>query len=185
MLNCLTSLEAPVDVFVPEITCENASLLIDMQASGDWVDYSWKSKTCTAGYNREYLRPDHNGLGNNASVYSTKPWAYALNRVNCPGRIDIAETLDIRDWTALEDFDIRYAITAAQYSIDLDVAKKNVSLATKLIDSSAIICKVNYGIISANARQHLLLRSTMITNKALKGQGRQMGNLTSSAMAEM
>ncbi|SPJ88779.1 uncharacterized protein FTOL_12673 [Fusarium torulosum] len=181
----LTSLEAPVDVFVPEVTCENASLLVDMQSSGDWVDYSWKSKTCTAGVNEGYLCPDHKARVGNASICGTKPWAYALNRVNCSRGIDIAEASYMRNWTAFEDFDIRYAITAAQYSIDMDVAKKNVSLAIKLINSSAIICKVNYGIVSANARQDLLLGSTMISKKALKGKGRQIGNLTSSAMAEM
>ncbi|EGU85086.1 hypothetical protein FOXB_04400 [Fusarium oxysporum f. sp. conglutinans Fo5176] len=184
----LTSLKAPVGVFVPKITCEEAIPIADLyQPYSTWIDYSWTSKTCSAGGNqRGYFCPDQKMGAINGTVCGNKPWTYTVHRVNCSRGISSAEETFSRNWTGdMGNYDIRYAITAAQYSIDMDVARENISLATKLIDSTAIICKIGYGIVSANATYDLLSGNVMIATEDLGGKGKLVRNLTSYSLAEM
>lgn len=191
----LTSLEAPVDVFVPKITCEEADLMVNFTESEYKSElghprYSWRSKTCSAGGNEpSSLCPDHKGPSYtdqiNATVCGSRPVAYTLHRVNCSSGIISPDERFSGDWKVfLEGHDIRYAFTAAQYSVDPDVALTNASLAIKAIDSTSIICKIGYGIVSANATHDILSGNAMIEKENL-GEGSQLRNLTSTSLIEM
>ncbi|KAH7183687.1 uncharacterized protein B0J16DRAFT_322421 [Fusarium flagelliforme] len=169
----ITSLEALVDVFVPKITCEEADLMVNLTGSEPGhPEYSWRSKTCSAGGNEpSSLCPDHKGprfgYNTNATVCGSRPVDYTLHRVNCSSGIISPDKRFVGSWrVGLESYDIRYAITAAQYSVDLDVALKNASLGIKAIDSTSIIC------------------NAMIEKKNL-GEGSHLQNLTSSSLTEM
>ena len=169
----LTALEAPVDVFVPKITCEEADLMVNFTESEYESElghprYSWRSKTCSAGGNEpSSLCPDHKGPSYtdqiNATVCGSRPVAYTLHRVNCSsGMISPDERFSGHWKVFLEGHDIQYAFTAAQYSVDPDVALTNASLAIKAIDSTSIICKIGYSIVSANATHDILSGNAMI-----------------------
>ncbi|KAH7195352.1 hypothetical protein DER44DRAFT_814067 [Fusarium oxysporum] len=168
----LTALEAPVDVFVPHVACEEATLSIDFDVRRSRVEYSWTSDTCSTGRHDAYLCPDHRASGYNITTCGETPRAYSLHRANCSTSLTHDGDAEYRRSDDLEDHDIRYAITVAQYTIDMDVAENNVSQAISLVNHSAVICKIGYNIVSGSA--------TLDMNG-----GRQLKNLTNSSLAEM
>ncbi|KAM5372361.1 hypothetical protein ACJA88_009110 [Fusarium oxysporum] len=143
----LTALEAPVDVFVPHVACEEATLSIDFDVRRSRVEYSWTSDTCSTGRHDAYLCPDHRASGYNITTCGETPRAYSLHRANCSTSLTHDGDAEYRRSDDLEDHDIRSAITVAQYTIDMDVAERKVSQAISLVNHSAVICKIGYNIV--------------------------------------
>ncbi|KAK2124494.1 hypothetical protein NOF04DRAFT_1250079 [Fusarium oxysporum II5] len=180
----LTALEAPVDVFVPHVACEEATLSIDYDVRRSRVEYSWTSDTCSTGRHDAYLCPDHRASGYNITTCGETPRAYSLHRANCSTSLTHDGDAEYRWSDDLEDHDIRYAITVAQYTIDMDVAEHNVSQAISLVNHSAVICKIGYNIVSGSATLDVLSGDVSLNPVEMNG-GRQLKNLTNSSLAEM
>ncbi|KAI3578788.1 hypothetical protein IWW34DRAFT_805443 [Fusarium oxysporum f. sp. albedinis] len=180
----LTALEAPVDVFVPHVACEEATLSIDFDVRRSRVEYSWTSDTCSTGRHDAYLCPDHRASGYNITTCGETPRAYSLHRANCSTSLTHDGDAEYRRSDDLEDHDIRYAITVAQYTIDMDVAEHNVSQAISLVNHSAVICKIGYNIVSGSATLDVLSGDVSLNPVEMNG-GRQLKNLTNSSLAEM
>ncbi|KAH7205624.1 hypothetical protein BKA60DRAFT_466459 [Fusarium oxysporum] len=180
----LTALEAPVDVFVPHVACEEATLSIDFDVRRSRVEYSWTSDTCSTGRHDAYLCPDHRASGYNITTCGETPGAYSLHRANCSTSLTHDGDAEYRRSDDLEDHDIRYAITVAQYTIDMDVAEHNVSQAISLVNHSAVICKIGYNIVSGSATLDVLSGDVSLNPVEMNG-GRQLKNLTNSSLAEM
>uniref|UniRef100_A0A0D2YIZ3 Uncharacterized protein n=1 Tax=Fusarium oxysporum (strain Fo5176) TaxID=660025 RepID=A0A0D2YIZ3_FUSOF len=180
----LTVLEAPVDVFVPHVACEDATLSIDFDVRRSRVEYSWTSDTCSTGRHDAYLCPDHRASDYNITTCGETPRAYSLHRANCSTSLTHDGDAEYRRSDDLEDHDIRYAITVAQYTIDMDVAEHNVSQAISLVNHSAVICKIGYNIVSGSATLDVLSGDVSLNPVEMNG-GRQLKNLTNSSLAEM
>ncbi|KAJ4038290.1 hypothetical protein NW756_008576 [Fusarium oxysporum] len=180
----LTALEAPVDVFVPHVACEEATLSIDFDVRRSRVEYSWTSDTCSTGRHDAYLCPDHRASVYNITTCGETPRAYSLHRANCSASLTHDGGAEYRRSDDLEDHDIRYAITAAQYTVDMDVAEHKVSQAISLVNHSAVICKIGYNIVSGSATLDALSGDVSLNPVEMNG-GRQLKNLTNSSLAEM
>ncbi|OBS25999.1 hypothetical protein FPOA_06529 [Fusarium poae] len=178
----ITSIEAPVEVFVPNITCEDATLTA--QPYNNYFQYSWNSTTCSTGVATFEFRCSNNKT--NEMYCGEKPWHYSLIRANCSNGIDNTEQYVDNLPHDIEEYDIRHVITAAQYSIDLEqVAVANTSESIKLVGYTSIICKIGYSILSTNATYNALSGLATISTEAVIGMGTPLPNLTSPYLAEM
>ncbi|WAO97271.1 Hypothetical protein NCS54_01499000 [Fusarium falciforme] len=186
-------LHAPVDVFFPDITCEDAVVLAPKSARyhtvQEYREYKFVSESCNnsgvilnvcrgSKYGDLPLPPDES--------CQPEPRAYTVHRVNCSG---VNDTLNLWNYneipmdswaTYIEGYDIRYAITATQFKPTWD----NTELAAiDLVRSGCIICKVGYGIGTSEATLDLMTGSV-----ALSPTGRNittLRNLSSNAFAEL
>ncbi|CEI63321.1 unnamed protein product [Fusarium venenatum] len=177
----ITSLEAQVEVFVPNITCEDATLVSEISDTS--VAYSWNSSTCSAGVATTSNKCSN--IKTEAKFCGEKPWHYSFFRANCSNGIKTSEFYEQKFPHDIEKYDIRHVITAAQYNIDLEVAQKHMSNAVKLIDYTAIICKIGYSIVSTKATYNPLAGHATISTAAVKKGGTPLHNLTSPYLAEM
>ncbi|KAJ4258021.1 hypothetical protein NW762_008158 [Fusarium torreyae] len=177
----LTSLEAPVDVFIPKVTCEDAPLNVTYaRPYYEKPLYRWNSSTCSTGVHEAALCPDHK-LSMNARVCDKKPWAYTMHRVDCTKGVATDDKTGYYGFPPkTEDLDIRYAITAAHNDVDQTRINR-----TKLLNYSTSICKIDYGIVSAAATHDLLSGDATLPSTALDNQGKLLPNFTSLSLAEM
>ncbi|KAI1066779.1 hypothetical protein LB506_012078 [Fusarium annulatum] len=182
----LTSLTAPVDLFVPVVTCEDATLTIDPPTvQGSY--YRWNSSTCSTGKESNFICPDLRLSHKNTSMCGSQPWAYTLHRVNCSEvRLsDQSSPDDSNSQNDLEAVDLRYAITVAHHNIPAMVQPANVTESIKLSNHSAILCKIGYKMVSVTAAQGILSHNVTLTPAAGYGEGRPLRNLTNSSLSEM
>lgn len=181
-------LEAPVDVFVPEISCEDAIVSIpevDIFGLTDTMQLDFQSATCSAGgENIEPCRIE----GECPQV----PLTFTIFIVNCSfgpenashNRLDFDMPWPDR-W---EPYDLRYAITLTEHGLE---HKKNNSsgeesiVATDPIKYASIICKIGYRVVTANATLDVLTGDVTFPPEALNGDGRLIRNLSSMALGYM
>ncbi|KAM0551200.1 hypothetical protein ACHAPJ_008542 [Fusarium lateritium] len=177
----LTSLKAPVDVFLPRVTCEDAPLNVTYaRPFYEKPLYRWNSSTCSTGVHEAALCPDHK-LSMNAKVCDKKPWAYTMHRVDCTKGVATDDKTGYYGFPPkTKDLDIRYAITAAHYDVDQTRINR-----TKLLNYSTTICKIDYGIVSAAATHDMLSGDVTLPSTALDDQGKLLPNLTSLSLTEM
>lgn len=191
----VTKLYAPVDAFIPNITCEDAVLSApkathheDEQA---YREYRFVSESCS---NRGVvLNACHESKYGNLPLPSGKKAgpcqpesrAYTVHRVNCSGTNDALNTpnynvIPPESWASyIEGYDIRYAITAAQFTPTWN--DTNLT-ALDLFKSGCIICKIGYGIKTFEATLDVMTGSV-----TLAPAGKEMTilrNLSSNAFAE-
>ncbi|KAL6920981.1 hypothetical protein FSST1_005007 [Fusarium sambucinum] len=190
----VTRLEHAVDIFIPQISCEDATLSALDSTKKDhgteWRNYTFTSETC-----------DHTGIlvepckgvryGDPAidmdasSPCQAQPHVYSSFRVNCSNGVEDPSTR--REWPKdMESFDIRYAISVADFESTVK-RSGNESQVTgmKLIKSSALICKIGYGIATANATLDVLTGNVSFPKPALDGDLRLLSNLSNIALAEL
>ncbi|KAF5000433.1 hypothetical protein FGRMN_1764 [Fusarium graminum] len=196
-----TRLERPVDIFVPEVSCEDATISESesiQYKSPSSRNFTFTSKTCANGgimvqpclgdrYADTPLPQD------TFSPCEPNPHVYASYRVNCSHGLE-RQYWDISSpahtWPKdLEPFDIRYAISVADFQsgitrYDDSRITPNVT-SMKLIRSSAVICKIGYGIATANATMDLLTGNVSIAKYGLDNKSRTLHNLSNVALAEM
>ncbi|KAF5584084.1 hypothetical protein FPCIR_8775 [Fusarium pseudocircinatum] len=182
----LTSLKAPVDLFLPIVTCEDAALTMDPpDVQGSY--YVWNSSTCSTGRESSFICPDLRLHHDNTSMCGSQSWAYTLHRINCS---EVRPPDEIMPYSSnltngLETFDLRYAITVAHHKISSMVKPTNVEDTIRLSNYSAVICKIGYKMVSVTATQDMLSRNVTLTPAADHGQGKLLRNLTNSSLAEM
>ncbi|KAF5010595.1 hypothetical protein FDECE_3261 [Fusarium decemcellulare] len=150
----MTTLEAPVDVFQPNVTCEEAELSVSRG------NPSWDSATCSTG-----------------PIYFLESRTYSYQRVNCSQSNNASSDVGFHWPGYIEDHDVRHVFSVALYDQD--------DKGPKLANSSSIICKIGYNIISANATWDLLTGHVTFAEGALEGQGKLLPNLSNPAFAEM
>ncbi|KAL6915461.1 hypothetical protein FSST1_006956 [Fusarium sambucinum] len=180
----ISSLEAPVVVFVPNITCEEATLIAKPFAHfHETFEYSYKSATCSAGDDR---------FTNQCSSTTTEQtycgenlWHYSFRRLNCSTGFNETVRHSFDSPESLEEYDMRHVITAAKYDTETVVTKKGSFKASKLTNYTSLICKIGYNMVSTNATYDPLTGDATISNTALKGGGTQLSNLTSPYLAEI
>ncbi|KAF4436129.1 hypothetical protein FACUT_6701 [Fusarium acutatum] len=182
----LTSLKAPVDLFLPIVTCEDATLTMDPPTvQGSY--YMWNSSTCSTGRESSFICPDSRLYHENTSMCGSQPWAYTLHRINCS---EVRHPDEIMSYSSnltngLETFDLRYAITVAHHNISSLVQPLNVEDTIRLNNYSAVICKIGYKMVSVTATQDMLSRNVTLTPADDYGEGKLLRNLTNSSLAEM
>ncbi|KAF5570131.1 hypothetical protein FPHYL_1407 [Fusarium phyllophilum] len=182
----LTTLTAPVDLFLPIVTCEDATLTMDPPTIRSSY-YRWNSSTCSTVKQTTFICPDLRLSHDNTSLCGSQPWAYTLHRINCsevrvPGQINPDDSHSQND---LEAVDLRYAVTVAHHNIPSMVQPKNVTESITLNNYSAVICKIGYKMVSVTATQDMLFRNVTLTPAADYGEGKLLRNLTNSSLSEM
>jgi hypothetical protein len=182
----LTSLTAPVDLFLPIVTCEDATLTMDPQTMRRSY-YRWNSSTCSTVKETTFICPDLRLSHDNTSLCGSQPWAYTLHRINCSEIRAPAQTSpDDSNWqNDLEAADLRYAVTVAHHNIPSMVQSNNVTGSIKVSNYSAVICKIGYKMVSATAMQDMLSRNVTLSPAANYGEGKLLRNLTNSSLSEM
>ncbi|KAK7431845.1 hypothetical protein QQZ08_001463 [Neonectria magnoliae] len=187
----VTKLYALVDVFVPKITCEDATVLAPKSTGPRYAqkfrEYKFVSESCNnSGVVLDVCQEPKYGnlplsLGETYRLCQPAPRAYTVHRVNCSGINDTFESNSDSPatWSAyIEPNDVRYAITAAQFTInDSDL------LSVDLVKSGCIICKIGYGIETSNATLDLMTGSVALSPAREKMTS--LRNLSSNAFAEM
>ncbi|KAF5630113.1 hypothetical protein F52700_7471 [Fusarium sp. NRRL 52700] len=181
----LTSLTAPVDLFLPVVDCEDATLTLDPPTiKGSY--YMWNSSTCSTGKASRFICPDFRPFSLNSTLCASQPWAYTLHRINCS---EVRQPDEIVPGYSKEyglgTSDIRYAITVAHYSIPSMVDNDTDFAEIKLNNNSAVLCKIGYKMVSVTATQDMLSRNVTLTPAADYGEGRQLHNLTNFSLSEM
>ncbi|RBR26781.1 uncharacterized protein FIESC28_00362 [Fusarium coffeatum] len=187
----ISRVERPVDIFVPHVSCEDAALsTVERSNAGGIVslNYTFTSETCT--FRDMFVRPCRGArYGDPPSVNAgnrcpAEPHVYSAFRVNCTSGL---ETTGAREWPKdIEPFDIRYAISVADFKSTIERSGSfNMVSGMELIKSSALICKIDYGIATANATLDLQSGNVSLPMHALYGEHRLLGNLSSLALAEL
>ncbi|KAJ3523477.1 hypothetical protein NM208_g12436 [Fusarium decemcellulare] len=188
----MTTLEAPVDIFMPIVECEEAKLSptsgVD-ERFDQWLNYRFDSPTCPAANAASVDLCDKSPEDHprDLTACGIHPRVYSYHRVDCSA----SKTTSEEDLSAtdspdnIEDDDIRYAITAAQFEGQLNGTDGYKIGSFKVLNTSSIICKIGYTIISANATWDLLTGRVTFAEGALEEQGRLLPNLSSPALAEM
>lgn len=194
----VTRVEHPVDIFIPHVSCEDATLLArDSTKEGhgtEWRNYTFTSETCA--YGGILVNPcEGERFGNVADSINSSgpceanPQIYSSFRVNCSRSLEtlIYDPNTRSEWPKdLEPFDIRYAISVADFKSTTQKSGNESEVTDmELIKSSAIICKVGYGITTANATLDPLTGNASLPTTALDGKLRLVGNLSSIALGEM
>ncbi|WZH46645.1 hypothetical protein QYS62_007735 [Fusarium acuminatum] len=196
----VTRLESPVDIFVPKISCEDATLSESESSkyhSPSSRNYTFTSKTCANGgiWVQPCIGPRYGDPPTPKDIFTPcvpDPRVYSSWRVNCSHGLERADY----DFSApgathqdMELFDIRYAISVADFEAtvkqDPDARETADVTSMKLVRSSSLICKIGYGIITANATMDLLTGNVSIPKTALDGNSKPLRNLSSIALAEM
>ncbi|KAH8686259.1 hypothetical protein BGZ61DRAFT_313724, partial [Ilyonectria robusta] len=187
-----SSLEAPVDMFVPRISCEDATLSISDPASGS-SKFDFESATCSADGGvvepcfEKGNDPDASQVG-----CPKVPRTYTLFRLNCSSGHDKSDK-DI-NWDHrrffpedYEPYDIRYAITVTKHEMQtLNNTIGGVSeIPTDPVKYSSIICKIGYGILSENATLDPFTGKVGFPDGAFDGETKRLHNLSSIALTEM
>ncbi|CAG9987009.1 unnamed protein product [Clonostachys byssicola] len=194
----LTLLEAPIDVFVPKVTCEDAVLSstpLDSGLVGEANDnrtqvFNFVSPTCSSGGGWENPCSARHGVTTPSDVYRTcesQPRSYIIHRLNCTDPFNATNYVgDERHWPQdIESYDIRYAIAATHFEAKIDPPDSRVVQSMNVINSSAIICKINYGIASVNATYNLFTNEVIFKEDVQQAATRLLSNLSSIAVAEM
>lgn len=196
----VTRLERPVDIFVPKISCEDATLS-ELESSKYHSpgsrNYTFTSKTCANGgiWVQPCMGSRYGDTPTPKDTFSPcvpNPRVYSSWRVNCSHGLERADY----DWSApgathqdMELFDIRYAISVADFEATVkeypDTRETANVTSMKLVRSSSLICKIGYGIVTTNATLDLLTGNVSIPTTALDGEVKPLRNLSSVALAEM
>ncbi|KAH6890652.1 hypothetical protein B0T10DRAFT_548158 [Thelonectria olida] len=159
-----TSIQAPVDVFVPKITCEDATInLVDRTGYTDWY-VAWESATCR--FNSSTLTACQDYPCIRSQKYAR---AFPWSRGNCSSGVD-------------GQLEIRYAMAFAHYHLKFP---DYVSTTLILENSTAVICKIDYGVVSTNATHDLSTGRVTLSDGALSGETKPLSNLTSFDLSEM
>ncbi|KAF4502404.1 hypothetical protein FAGAP_1374 [Fusarium agapanthi] len=154
----LTSLTAPVDLFLPVDDCEDATLTLDPPTiKGSY--YMWNSSTCSTGRNSSFICPDFRPYSMNSSLCASQPWAYTLHRINCS---EIRPPDDSKAH-GVGTSDVRYAITVAHHNIPSMVENITEFTEIKLNNNSAVLCKIGYKMVLVTAAQDMLSRNVTLT----------------------
>ncbi|KAF4462807.1 hypothetical protein FALBO_10375 [Fusarium albosuccineum] len=171
----VTKLEYPVDIFVPKISCEDATLSApDNIKYDDYIqgrNYTFTSKTCANGgimvdpclgarYADAPLPQD------TFTPCQPHPRVYSSYRVNCSHGLER---------TYYDPFASDFKATIKYYD---DSSLTNNITSMKLVRSSALVCKIGYGIATANATLDLLTGDVSIPKAALDGKLRTLNNLS-------
>ncbi|KAF5663644.1 hypothetical protein FHETE_7349 [Fusarium heterosporum] len=197
----VTRLERPVDIFVPKVSCEDATISESesiQYKSPEIRNFTFTSKTCANG--GIMVQPclgdryaDTPLPNDTYSPCQPNPHVYGSYRVNCSHGLerqywDIAAP--VHTWPKdIEPFDIRYAISVADFKSgithynDSRITPNVTSM--KLLRSAAVICKIGYGIATANATMDLLTGNVSIAKYGLDDKLRTLHNLSNVALAEM
>ncbi|KAF5703235.1 hypothetical protein FGLOB1_9171 [Fusarium globosum] len=181
----MTSLRASVDTFLPIVDCEEANLFVDLPADVDDMQYYWSSTTCSTRRNTAYQCADDFALKNSSTLCSDPQLVYTVHRVNCSADAEWDGGVEFRWPDDVENYDIRYAISSAQYTIDMDYARENTSKAIEFVYGAAVICKFGYSIMPATAAYEILAHDVSLTFAEIDGERRSLHNLTNSSLAEM
>ncbi|KAH6954835.1 hypothetical protein DER45DRAFT_633284 [Fusarium avenaceum] len=180
----VTRLERPVDIFVHKISCEDATLS-ELESSKyhspSLRNYIFTSKTCANGgiWVQPCNGPRYGDTPTPKDTFSPcvrDPRVYSSWRVNCSHGLERADY----DWSVpgathqdMELFDIRYAISAADFEATVkeypDTRESANVTSMKLIRSWSLICKIGYGIATTNATLDLLTGNVSIPTTALDG----------------
>ncbi|RSL50541.1 hypothetical protein CEP51_015332 [Fusarium floridanum] len=173
----VTKLHAFVDVFVPNITCEDAVVSAPKSARAEddksvsLRGYKFVSESCNnSGVGLNVCEESKHGNrpippGKTAGPCRTETRAYTVHRVNCSGTSDtlITHDMPLESWaTYMEGYDIRYAITAAQFEPTWGY-DNHVLTAVDLINSGCIICKIGYGIETSEATLDVMTGSVTLS----------------------
>jgi hypothetical protein len=181
----MTSLKVPVDTFLPIVNCEEASLFVDLPADVEDMQYYWNSTTCSTRRNTVYQCPNDFATDDDSTICGRPQLTYTLHRINCSADAEWDGEVEFRWPDDVENYDIRYAISAAQYKIDMDYARHNTSKAVKFVDGAAVICKIGYNIAPATATYEIPSHDVSLDFTENDGETRSLNNLTNSSLAEL
>lgn len=186
-----TSLEAPVDIFVRRISCEDATLSVS-DVDGR-QKFNFESATCSAdGGLVSPCRCKGNDAGIAVDECPKVPRTYTIFRLNCShGHDTSSRDADVEhDWPeSYGSYDIRYAITVTQHGLRTEPlyngSEVDHVVATDPIRYSSSICAIGYGIASANATLNLPTGDVSFPGGILDVGTRLMRNLSRIALTEM
>ncbi|KAF4946644.1 hypothetical protein FGADI_11033 [Fusarium gaditjirri] len=181
----MTSLKAPIDTFLPIVDCDEAKLFVDLPADVDDMQYYWNSTTCSTRTNTAYQCENDFAIRNSSTLCSDSQLAYTVHRINCSADAEWDGEVEFRWPDDVQNHDVRYAISSAQYKIDMDYARENTSKAIKFVDGAAVICKFGYSIVPATATYEIVTHDVSLTFAEVDGERRSLHNLTNSSLAEM
>ncbi|KAJ4323287.1 hypothetical protein N0V84_004417 [Fusarium piperis] len=185
----VTKLHAPVEVFSPNITCEDAAVSAPTSSRGErYREYKFVSESCNNS-GVVVNACEESKYGNLSIAPGKVPCqpearAYTVHRANCSGITDTLNTIDYNGTTAatyIEGYDIRYAITAAQFKSTWN--ETNLLTAVDLAKSGCIICKIGYGIEAYDATLDLMTGSVNLFPAGKKMT--TLRNLSSNSFAEV
>ncbi|OAL44034.1 hypothetical protein IQ07DRAFT_592503 [Pyrenochaeta sp. DS3sAY3a] len=181
----VTRLEGPIDIFVPRITCEDAVLTapkIEIPSDSDGLFgvetiYQFDSETCSNA--SVTVSPclyekfgDESFRDNMDLPCPPKPHMYSVHRFNCS-----------------TNQDTRYAIATADFEADLEYFEapdqKPKLHSVTMTRSSAVMCKISYGIRTANATLHPASGLVTFAKHAMDEKLRPLHNVSSNDLAEM
>lgn len=182
----ITTAEAPVDVFLPQVSCETAEVDVAVGSDSFSAAYTFDSATCF-----EANVESHTGRGSRVicdtdSGPCEQLWdSYMLFRINCSATNCMHPTDPLRRRAEDgEPCDIRYAVTVADHSATSAKYDSNLE-SIRLLDSASTICKVGYAIASANATHDPSTGRVSFREGSLDAHTILLRNLSSHYFAEM
>ncbi|KAK2734394.1 hypothetical protein CKAH01_08067 [Colletotrichum kahawae] len=168
LLSNTTSVSAIVDVFIPSISCQDASLSLARNPFTDVLSYyRFNSSSCSSD--------DLLSMRLNCQVScENNPRIYAVEEVDCSSH-------DMRVSESSEP-DIRYAIAVA----DLETEGNSTGYSRINIKKArAAMCKIGYGMVSANLTNDILSgEATFNKIPVLESSPKHLPNLTNQDLAE-
>ncbi|KAH6874587.1 hypothetical protein B0T10DRAFT_541128 [Thelonectria olida] len=167
-----TSIQAPVDVLVPKVTCENATLGLHWYnvTRFDGYYYTWDSATCHFNSSTGYVDSllvmctDFPCKSETTNLYGRSfPWG----RANCSSGVE-------------GELEIRYPFALTHLHVGINDAYKPI-----IDNSTAAICKIDYGVASMNATHDLSTGQVTLPDGALDARTKPLSNFTSLDLSEM
>jgi hypothetical protein len=169
----VTRLESPVDVFMPKVVCEEASLSTQLFTSDNvssTINFYLTSKACS-----------------NVSV----PADLCVSRVSSLsdlGENPVACKLyTVNQFQCANTSEPQYAITTAEYEVTYKGEIQNSwhLESVRLLKSAGLICDIGYGIATNNARLDLKTGRVSFSGPVSEAKADALKNLSSNALAQM
>lgn len=167
----ITRLESPVNVFVPKVVCEDASLSTQLWKGGNGrstANFYLTSKTCSNVSVPVDLCVNSDIKNTGDLLVACK--LYTVNRFKC------ANTSE--PW---------YAITTIEYEVTYSDGMQNYFHveSVRLIKSASVMCKIGYEIATNNARLDVKTGRVSFSASVSEAKADALRNLSSNTLAEM
>lgn len=167
----VTSLQAPVDVFVPKISCEEGETFIEPYQLNGLFMLRVNTTSCSGVDVNVELCADYSVEGGE-TVWpcSANERFYSIEHANCS--------------SDLESDDIRYTIMIREFRPTINSSDLTVVDWMKMYKVSCVFCTFGYGIISANATLDMLTGEVTFAEGSLEQASRLISSLSSIPLAE-
>ncbi|KAH0420827.1 hypothetical protein CcaCcLH18_13788 [Colletotrichum camelliae] len=158
----MSSISAPVDIFIPTVTCEEALLSVSYSEIHKTLKYHLNSSTCSVENAGDFSGDCQN---NYRTSCEKSRELYQVEVVEC-----------LRKPAETTDSQVIFAIVFGNFTLENDT---KVYVAAHAIQASSVLCKTGYEMVTATASQYLPDRQIRFPDSPpLSEPPRHVGNMT-------